>query len=77
MGGKFETAKLFDSPPTQRVRCHFERAGFVIPQLSESAAIEYAKSCAQSRPLELDIYDAEGNLVRKIVMPTLAKDDRK
>jgi hypothetical protein len=49
-----------------------EELGFVIPQLSEFDAIEYAKSRAQSRPLQVDIYDAEENLVRRIATLTVA-----
>jgi S1-C subfamily serine protease len=52
-----------------------EELGFVIPQLSESDAIEYAKSRAPSQPLQLDIYDAEGNLVRRIAILNLANND--
>lgn len=53
-----------------------DELGFVIPQISESDAIEYAKSRAQSRPLQLDIYDAGGNLVRRIAALTLPNHDR-
>lgn len=42
-----------------------EELGFVIPHLTESDAIEYAKSRAQSRPFQLEIYDIEGRLVRR------------
>ncbi len=47
----------------------------MIPQLSEFDAIEYAKSRAHSRPAQLDIYDAEDNLVRRIATLSLPDND--
>jgi hypothetical protein len=52
-----------------------EELGFVIPQLNESDAIEYAKSLAQARPLQVHIYDAEGGLIRTITTEVLVDND--
>ena len=72
-----ETLKFSIRPRGTEFIVISEELGFVIPHLTESDAIEYAKSRAQSRPFQVEIYDAEDNLMRRIAMLTLANNDGK